>query len=79
MNKTTLTHLTMQAKIFAAMRRAILTGLPQYILNKKGNACMRVNYSRNTSNAFTFWAHNQKNITNTVLATLRDDNLIYLI
>lgn len=71
MNKTNLSHLTVQAKIFAAMRRSILTGLPQYVYNKKGEPFMRINHARNCANAFSFWCVSQKNVTNLVLSVIR--------
>jgi len=70
MNQTSLQHLTTLCRIYAAMKRAIRLGYAQYVTNKKGNAFLRVNYSRNQANAFTFW-HGQKDVTSLVLSVLR--------
>lgn len=71
MNKTTLSHLTVLARIFAAMRKAVKTGLPQCVLNRKGEPYCRVDYRRGEVNAFTFWDSKQRNKTAMVLAALR--------
>jgi hypothetical protein len=70
MNHTSLRHLTTLCRIYAAMKRAIRLGYAQYVANKKGQAFLRVNYSRNEVNAFSFW-HGQKDVTNLVLSVLR--------
>lgn len=73
LNRTQLQHISLGIKIYKAMKAAIKSGLPQYVTNRKGEPIVRINYSRNTANAFTFWCGNsQANITNVVLSVLRE-------
>jgi len=71
LNKTNLSHIAVGVKIFLAMRKAVKTGIAQYVYNKKGEPFIRVSYSRNQPNAFTFFDKAQKNVTNIVLNSLR--------
>ncbi len=71
MNKTNLSHLTTLCRIYAAMQRAMRLGHAQYVLNKKGEAFLRVTYTRNKASAFTFFDKAQKDVTNLVLSVLR--------
>lgn len=71
MNKTSLQHLTTLCRIYAAMKRAIRLGYAQYVTNKKGEAFLRVTYTRNKANAFTFYDKAQKDVTSLVLSVLR--------
>lgn len=71
MNKTNLSHWHVSIKIFLAMKQAIKTGLNQYVLNKKGEAFLRVNYTRNKASAFTFYDKLQRDVTSLVLSVLR--------
>lgn len=71
LNKTSLSHWHVSIKIFLAMKQAVKTGIAQYILNKKGEAFLRVTYTRNKASAFTFFDKAQKDVTNLVLSVLR--------
>ena len=71
MNKTNLSHWHVTIKIFLAMKQAVKTGLNQYVLNKKGEAFLRVSYTRNKVGAFTFFDKSQKDVTSIVLSVLR--------
>lgn len=71
MNKTNLSHWNVSIKIFLAMKQAVKTGIAQYILNKKGEAFLRVTYTRNKASAFTFFDKMQKDVTSLVLSVLR--------
>jgi len=71
MNKTNLSHWHVTIKIFLAMKQAIKTGLAQYVLNKKGEAFLRVTYTRNKVGAFTFFDKSQHDCTDLVLSVLR--------
>lgn len=71
MNKTNLSHWHVSIKIFLAMKQAVKTGIAQYILNKKGEAFLRVTYTRNKASAFTFYDKMQKDVTSLVLSVLR--------
>jgi len=71
-NHTHLGHISIGIKIFLAMRKAIKTGLPQYVTNRKGKVVLRVNHHRGQPSAFQFWdSKTQANITNVVLKALR--------
>ena len=76
MNKTNLSHLTTLCRIYAAMQRAIRLGYAQYVLNKKGEAFLRVTYTRNKASAFTFYDKMQKDVTSLVLSVLRTQEAI---
>lgn len=76
MNKTNLSHWHVTIKIFLAMKQAIKTGLNQYLLNKKGEAFLRVTYTRNKASAFTFFDKMQKDVTSLVLSVLRTQEAI---
>ena len=70
---TSLSHLTTQAKIFAAMKKSQKSVCnTSYINNKKGEAYIRVTYHANApmGKAFKFCTAD-KNITETVLKSLR--------
>lgn len=71
MNKTHLQHITLTIKVFLAMKAAVRTGLPQYVVNRNNQPIIRINYTRNQPNAFTFWDKAQKNITDIMLSVLR--------
>ena len=79
MNHTNLSHITVTIKILLAMKQAIKDSLTlgygvAYIYNRKGKAFLRVNYTRNSPNAFQFWeGKTQANITDTVLSVLRTE------
>jgi hypothetical protein len=73
LNRTQLQHISLGIKIYKVMKAAIKSGLPQYVTNRNGDAIIRINYSRNTANAFTFWCgKSQANITDCVLSVLRE-------
>jgi len=76
MNKTNLNHWHVTIKIFIAMKQAVKTGIAQYILNKKGEAFLRVTYTRNKASAFTFFDKMQKDVTSLVLSVLRTQEAI---
>jgi len=58
----------MGIKLFKAMREAVKTGLPVYVTNRKGEPFLRVNYKRNTVNAFKFWCgRSQKDISDLII------------
>jgi len=76
MNKTNLNHWHVTIKIFIAMKQAVKTGIDQYILNKKGEAFLRVTYTRNKASAFTFFDKMQKDVTSLVLSVLRTQEAI---
>jgi hypothetical protein len=68
LNISHLQHITMGIKLFKAMREAVKTGLPVYVTNRKDQAIIRVNYSRNTVNAFKFWCgKSQKDISDLIV------------
>ena len=71
MNKTNLSHWHVTIKIYLAMKNAIKAGYPQYVNNKKGNAFLKVVYTRGKVGAFTFYDKTQKDVTNLVLSVLR--------
>lgn len=71
MNKSNLSHISVTIKIFLAMRKAVKTGVTQYVCNRKGEPFLKINYTRNTVAAFTFWDKKQNNITEKVLSVLR--------
>lgn len=73
LNYTQLQHISLGIKIYKAMREAIKSGLPVYVTNRKGVAILRINYSRNSIDAFSFWCgKSQANITECVLRVLRE-------
>lgn len=76
MNKTNLSHWHVSIKIFLAMKQAVKTGIAQYILNKKGEAFLRVTYTRNKPSAFTFYDKCQKDVTSLVLSVLRTQEVV---
>lgn len=72
MNKSHLQPITLTIKVFLAMKAAVRTGLPQYVVNRHNQPIIRINYTRNQPNAFQFWDKAQKNITDIMLSVLRE-------
>lgn len=71
MNLNALLHLTTLARIFAAMRRAMLSKGTAYVRNAKGKTSITVAYIAGIGSRFVFTDSKGRDITPMVLTALR--------
>ena len=72
LNITNFKHITVQAKLFEAMRKSMFKGYPQYITNKRGQNYLRVERVKGkVINAFRFLDKAGNDVSKSVYAALK--------
>lgn len=72
-NSTCLKSLAVRVRIFVAMRKAMLTGITQYITNRNGQVYMSVKRVKSSKGrAFQFYGKLQRDLTETVYNSLKN-------
>lgn len=70
--KTAFLSLSFRARVYGAMRKAMLKGHNTYVCNRNGQNVLRVDYTAGDISAFRFTDTKFKDVTTNVLKNLRE-------